>query len=65
MFIKKTEPWKETIVDKGEKSDTAGRLKIVAKYIDNEVFCYPKDTLRYKENLEALWKVNRVPWKHW
>ena len=37
---KKTEPWKVTIVDTGEKSDTAGRLKRVVKYIDDEVFCF-------------------------
>ena len=37
---KKTEPWKVTIVDTGEKSDTAGRLKRVAKYIDDQVFCF-------------------------
>ena len=37
---KKTEPWKVTIVDTGEKSDTAGRLKRVSKYIDDEVFCF-------------------------
>ncbi|VAW64542.1 Glucose-1-phosphate cytidylyltransferase [hydrothermal vent metagenome] len=33
---KRSEPWKVTLVDTGEDSMTGGRLKRVAKYIENE-----------------------------
>lgn len=34
------EPWKVTLVDTGEGTLTAGRLKRVQKYIGNETFCF-------------------------
>lgn len=34
------EPWKVTLVDTGEKTMTGGRLKRVARYLDNETFCF-------------------------
>ena len=38
---KKAENWKITLVDTGEKSNTGGRLKRVAKYLKNEKnFCF-------------------------
>jgi glucose-1-phosphate cytidylyltransferase len=33
------EPWKITIVDTGEETMTGGRLKKVARYLENETFC--------------------------
>jgi len=37
----KAEPWKVTLVDTGEQTLTAGRLKRVAQYIkDEEAFCF-------------------------
>lgn len=36
---KKAEPWKVTLVDTGENTQTGGRLKRVKKYIGNEDFC--------------------------
>ncbi|MDL2263810.1 glucose-1-phosphate cytidylyltransferase [Synergistaceae bacterium OttesenSCG-928-I11] len=33
------EPWTVTVVDTGEKTQTGGRLKRVAKYIGGETFC--------------------------
>lgn len=36
----KSEPWKITLVDTGEKSMTGGRLKRVQKYLGNEDFCF-------------------------
>jgi glucose-1-phosphate cytidylyltransferase len=44
-----TEPWKITLVDTGEKTMTGGRLKRVAKYIDEETFC-----LTYGDGLTDL-----------
>ena len=32
----KVEPWRVTLVDTGENTMTGGRLKRVAKYIENE-----------------------------
>ena len=37
---RKNEPWKVTLVDTGESSMTGGRLKRVAKYLDNSPFCF-------------------------
>jgi glucose-1-phosphate cytidylyltransferase len=38
---KKAEPWKVTLVDTGDETCTGGRLKRVAKYIqDDEAFCF-------------------------
>jgi len=34
------EPWRVTLVDTGEETMTGGRLKRVAKYLDNEAFCF-------------------------
>lgn len=34
------EPWKVTVVDTGEETMTGGRLKRVARYVQNEDFCF-------------------------
>jgi glucose-1-phosphate cytidylyltransferase len=33
------EPWKVTLIDTGERSQTGGRLKFVEKYVGDETFC--------------------------
>jgi glucose-1-phosphate cytidylyltransferase len=33
------EPWKVTLIDTGEQSQTGGRLKRIAKYVGDETFC--------------------------
>jgi len=33
------EPWKVTLIDTGEQSQTGGRLKRIAKYVGEETFC--------------------------
>jgi len=33
------EPWKVTLIDTGEQSQTGGRLKRVAQYVGDETFC--------------------------
>ena len=40
VHTKKTEPWKITLVDTGEKTMTGGRLSRVKEYINNETFCF-------------------------
>ena len=37
---KATEPWKVTLIDTGEASQTGGRLKRVQRYVDGERFCF-------------------------
>jgi glucose-1-phosphate cytidylyltransferase len=37
---KSAEPWKVTLVETGEDTQTGGRLKRVASYIGNEDFCF-------------------------
>jgi glucose-1-phosphate cytidylyltransferase len=34
------EPWRVTLVDTGEQTQTGGRLKRVAEFIDEETFCF-------------------------
>jgi glucose-1-phosphate cytidylyltransferase len=36
---RKAEPWRVTLVDTGEKTQTGGRLKRVQRYIGDETFC--------------------------
>lgn len=36
---RQTEPWSVTLVDTGEATFTGGRLKRVARYVENETFC--------------------------
>ena len=38
---RKSEPWKITLVDTGEKSNTAGRLLKVREYLNNSPFVLP------------------------
>jgi glucose-1-phosphate cytidylyltransferase len=41
ILKKRTEPWRVTLVDTGEKSMTGGRLKRVSEYVANEeIFCF-------------------------
>jgi glucose-1-phosphate cytidylyltransferase len=37
---KSAEPWKVTLVETGEATQTGGRLKRVARYLDHEDFCF-------------------------
>src|SRR5712692_8230065 len=37
---KGAEPWRVTLVDTGEATQTGGRLKRVAGYLDDEDFCF-------------------------
>jgi glucose-1-phosphate cytidylyltransferase len=34
------EPWRVTLVDTGEHTQTAGRLKRAAEFLDNDTFCF-------------------------
>ena len=53
------EPWKVTLVDTGEASMTGGRLKRVAKYLDNEDFCFTYGDGVGDVNITALVQFHR------
>lgn len=36
---RRSEPWRVTIVDTGESTQTGGRLRRVSRYLDDETFC--------------------------
>lgn len=40
ILQRNAEPWRVTLVDTGEATQTGGRLKRVAQYLDNEDFCF-------------------------
>lgn len=40
VLQKNAEPWRVTLVDTGEKTQTGGRLKRVQAYLDDEDFCF-------------------------
>lgn len=37
---KNAEPWRVTLVDTGEFTQTGGRLKRIKKYLDDDIFCF-------------------------
>jgi glucose-1-phosphate cytidylyltransferase len=49
-----TEPWKVTLVDTGAHTNTAGRVKRVEKYLDEEDFCLTYGDGVADINLESL-----------
>jgi glucose-1-phosphate cytidylyltransferase len=40
VLQKNAEPWRVTLIDTGEKTQTGGRLKRVQTYLDEEDFCF-------------------------
>ncbi len=40
ILRKKSEPWKVTLIDTGQKTLTGGRLARVREYLNNETFCF-------------------------
>jgi len=37
---RKSEPWRVTLVDTGDETQTGGRLRRVRRYLDDEAFCF-------------------------
>jgi glucose-1-phosphate cytidylyltransferase len=54
------EPWSVTLVDTGEESGTGGRLKQVARYLDNETFCFTYGDGLCDVNLQSLLDYHRT-----
>src|SRR5262249_32083840 len=55
----KTEPWRVTLVDTGENSQTGGRLRRVRKYLDAETFCFTYGDGVGDVNIERLLSFHR------
>lgn len=61
------EPWKITLVDTGEHTQTGGRLKRVRDYLGDEDFCMTYgdgvgdiDVSRWKGGPDRFWSI--LPW---
>jgi len=64
FFEKCSEPWKVIVVDTGQETMTGGRLKRVAKFLDNETFCFTygdtlndldiKNLLKFHKKMKTL-----------
>ena len=61
---KKAEPWRVTLVDTGEKTQTGGRIKRVQDYIDG-TFCLTYGDGLSDINLQQLidFHRNKRPWQ--
>ncbi len=54
-----SEPWRVTLVDTGEFTQTGGRLKRIAPYLDDEDFCFTYGDGVTDANLEKLIDFHR------
>ena len=60
VHVKRTEPWKITLVDTGVNSQTGGRLKRVTEYIKNEdCFCFTYGDGLSDVNISELIKFHK------
>ncbi len=55
----KSEPWRVTLVDTGERTMTGGRLKRVMSYLNNETFCFTYGDGLCDINIANLIKFHR------
>ena len=53
-----SEPWKITLIDTGENTNTGGRLKQVFKYLENETFCFTYGDGLANINIDKLIKFH-------
>ncbi len=54
-----SEPWKITLIDTGEKTNTAGRLLKIKKYLDNDPFAFTYGDGLSNVNLNELIKHHK------
>jgi glucose-1-phosphate cytidylyltransferase len=54
------EPWRVTLVDTGEHTQTGGRLKRVRDYVDGETFCFTYGDGLADVNVSALLDFHRA-----
>ena len=53
-----SEPWKITLIDTGENTNTGGRLKQVFKYLENKTFCFTYGDGLANINIDKLIKFH-------
>lgn len=56
---KTPEPWKVTLVDTGEHTQTGGRLKRIRKYLDDDIFCFTYGDGVSNVNIDELISFHR------
>jgi glucose-1-phosphate cytidylyltransferase len=56
---KKAEPWRVTLVDTGEHTQTGGRLKRIKKYLSDDIFCFTYGDGVSNVNITELIKFHR------
>ncbi len=56
---KNAEPWKVTLVDTGEHTQTGGRLKRIKKYLDDDIFCFTYGDGLSNVNIKELINFHR------
>jgi glucose-1-phosphate cytidylyltransferase len=56
---KNAEPWKVTLVDTGEHTQTGGRLKRIKKYLDDDSFCFTYGDGVSNVNIDKLIRFHR------
>ena len=57
---KKAEPWKVTLVDTGDDTQTGGRLKRIKKYLDDDIFCFTYGDGVSNVNIKKLVEFHRT-----
>jgi len=56
---KKAEPWRVTLVDTGEETETGGRLKRIRNYLNDDEFCFTYGDGLADVNITALIQFHR------
>ncbi len=57
---RRAEPWKVTLIDTGEKTQTGGRLKRVREYVGDEDFCFTYGDGLADVDIKALVKFHKA-----
>ena len=65
VLQKNAEPWRVTLIDTGEKTQTGGRLKRVRTYLDEEDFCFTYGDGVADINISELLVFSSIPGTPW
>ena len=63
IHLRKNEPWKVTLVDTGDKSQTGGRLLRIGSFLDDESFCFTYGDGLSDINIKELIKYHKAEGK--
>lgn len=56
---KKAEPWRVTLVDTGEQTQTGGRMKRIKNYLEEDIFCFTYGDGLSNVNIKKLIQFHR------